>query len=112
MLFRYFPFLFAVSVFSVGPSYQPVKSDSEGKPVQRFEELWLVTYIDANGTETIARAPAATGEMVPLMAADNGRLRSIIEAGKALASKRQMTLWLVKFSQRSDIGEFKPIAIP
>jgi hypothetical protein len=112
MLLRYFPLLFIVSIFSVRSSHQPVKSDSEGNAVQRFEVLWLVTYIDPNGAETIARAPTPTGEMAPLMAADNGRLQSIIEAGKALAAKRQMTLRLVKFSTRSDIGELKPIATP
>lgn len=112
MLFRCFPLLVALSVFSTAPSYQQVKSDSEGNFVQRFRELWLITYIGENGTETIADAPAATGEMVPLIAADNDRLQSIIAAGKQIAATRHIKLRLVKFTERSDVGEFAPSTSP
>jgi hypothetical protein len=82
--------------------------DAGSPAVHRFENLWVVTYIDAAGLETIAAARAASGEMAPLMAVDDERLQSIIEAGKMLAAGRHVKLNLVKFSQRSEIGVFSP----
>jgi hypothetical protein len=65
---------------------------------------------DAAGHETIAEARTASGGMAPLMAADDDRLQSIIEAGKMLATSRHIKLRLVKFSERSEIGEFAPVS--
>jgi hypothetical protein len=105
--------VFVVSAFfTTGAPPQRVKTDGETFAVQRFETLWLVTYINDAGLEAIAQAPAPSGELVPLMAADGERLKSIIEAGKVIAASRHIKLRLIRFSQRSDIGEFAPAVSP
>ena len=113
MLFRSCALVFAASTFfaTASPSMQ-IKSDANAFALQRFDILWLVTYIDDAGRETIAQARAPSGELLPLMAADGARLQSIIEAGKVIAASRHIKLRLVRFSQRSDIGEFAPAESP
>jgi hypothetical protein len=102
----------ASAFFATAPPTMHVKSDGDALSLQRFDVLWMVTYIDDAGRETIAQAPAASGELVPLMAVDGGRLQSIIEAGKMIAATRHIKLRLIRFSQRSDIGEFAPTMSP
>jgi len=62
--------------FATAPPSVQVKSDANAFALQRLDILWLVTYIDDAGREVIAHAPAASGELVPLMAADGERLQS------------------------------------
>ena len=102
----------ASGFFATAPASVQVKSDADALSLQRFDVLWIVTYIDNAGRETIAQAPAASGELVPSMAVDGGRLQSIIEAGKMIAAARHIKLRLIRFSQRSDIGEFAPGVSP
>ena len=102
--------LFSLVISGFLMPIQAAQRDADTPAVHRFENLWVVTYIDAAGLETVAEARAASGDMAPLMAADDERLQSIIEAGKMLAATRRVKLHLVKFSQRSDIGVFSPAA--
>jgi hypothetical protein len=105
------PFLLGLAVWgflTIIPSIQAAKPEADAPAVERLQNLWLVTYIDATGRETVAQARAASGDMAPLIAADDERLQSIIEAARMLAASRHMKLRLVKFSQRSEIGEFAP----
>ena len=53
--------------------------------IERLNQLWLVTYINEAGQETVAQAKAATGEYVPLIAADSARLESSMPAARGLA---------------------------
>jgi hypothetical protein len=112
MFLRSCVLVFVVSAFFTTGPPQRVKTDDDTFVAQRFETLWLVTYINDAGLETIAQAPAASGEFVPLMAADGERLQSIIEAAKVIAASRHIKLRLIRFSQRSDIGEFAPAVSP
>ena len=113
MFLRSCALVFAASAFfATAPPSVQVKSDANAFALQRFETLWLVTYINDAGLETIAQAPAPSGELVPLMAADGERLQSIIEAAKVIAATRHIKLRLIRFSQRSDIGEFAPAVSP
>jgi hypothetical protein len=113
MFLRSCALVFAASAFfATAPPSMQVKSDANAFALQRFETLWLVTYINDAGLETIAQAPAPSGELVPLMAADGDRLQSIIEAAKVIAATRHIKLRLIRFSQRSDIGEFAPAVSP
>jgi len=108
---RRFPLGLAISgVLTTMPPTQAAKPDADAPGVQRFEHVWLVTYINAAGRETVAEARTSSGDMAPLMAADDERLQSIIEAGRTLAASHHIKLRLVKFSQRSEIGEFAPVA--
>jgi hypothetical protein len=76
--------------------------------VQRMETLWMLTYVNADGVETIAQTRSPTGEPAPLMAIDQGRLESIITLGKQISAANKVKLTLVEFSHRSDVGEIKP----
>lgn len=100
--------MFALVILGFLVPGQAAKRDSSAPAVHLFENLWVVTYIDDTGYESVAEARAASGEIAPLMAVDEERLKSIIEAGKMLAATRQIKLRLLKFSQRSEIGEFLP----
>jgi hypothetical protein len=76
--------------------------------VQRFETLWLITHINDAGLETIVQARLSSGEIVPLIATDRERLSSIVEAGRAISRDRKIKLRLIKFTERSTIGEITP----
>jgi hypothetical protein len=106
------PVFLASAFFATAPPAMQVKSDADALSLQRFDVLWVVTYIDDAGREAIAQAPAASGEIVPLMAVDSERLQSIVDAGKMIAASRHIKLRLIRFSQRTDIGEFAPAASP
>jgi hypothetical protein len=82
----------ASALFATTPPAVHVKSDADALSLQRFDVLWVVTYIDDAGREAIAQAPAASGEIVPLMAVDRERLQSIIDAGKMIATSRHIKL--------------------
>jgi hypothetical protein len=75
---------------------------------QRIEKLWLVTFVDNSGQEVVAQAKAATGQYVPLIAADEGRLESIIEAGRGLAKANSNKFRIIEFTGRSDLGDISP----
>jgi hypothetical protein len=90
------------------PTPQRIDFNDDTSGTQRFDTLWLVTYIDGSGHEAIAQAPTNNGEIVPLLAADETRLKNIIEAGKAIARANGIKLHLVRFSRRADIDEFLP----
>ena len=76
--------------------------------IQRISQLWLVTYINEAGVETVAQAKASTGEYMPLIAADAARLKTILEAAHALATANNITMRLVKFSNRLEMEDVKP----
>jgi hypothetical protein len=78
------------------------------QPTQKMEKLWMLTYVNGDGIETIAQTHSPSGETVPLMAVDRQRLDSIIALGKQLSAANNIQLTLVEFSGRSDVGEIKP----
>jgi hypothetical protein len=76
--------------------------------IQKMDKLWMLTYVNADGVETIAQTRSPIGEPFPLMAIDQGRLESIITLGKQISAANKVKLTLVEFSHRSDVGEIKP----
>ena len=76
--------------------------------IQRINQLWLVTYINEAGQETVAQAKAATGEYVPLIAADSARLESMLPAARNLATTRNIKMRLIKLTNRVDIEDIVP----
>lgn len=69
-----------------------------------MDKVWLVTFVNDEGVESLAIGKTATGEL--LIAANENRLQSIIDGGKVLATSRKMKMRLVVFGSRSDVGEF------
>jgi hypothetical protein len=76
--------------------------------IQRFNQLWLVTYINETGQETVAQAKLATGEYAPLIAADIARLESIMQAARGLAKANNLKMRLIKLTNRIDIEDITP----
>ncbi len=99
----------AVIAMCCTPYVQPIsnKYDSDSA-IRRMDKVWLVTYVNDENVELLAFGKTATGEIFPLIAADQDRLQSIIEGGKLLATSRKIKMRLVEFASRSDVGEFAP----
>jgi hypothetical protein len=76
--------------------------------VQRINQLWLVTYINEAGLETVAQAKLVTGEYVPLIAADAERLESVMEAAHGIAKAKNLKMRLIKFTNRLEIEDIAP----
>ena len=96
------------AILSSTPPQHKVDFTPSFDSAQRIGKLWLVTFIDNSGQEVVAQAKAATGEYVPLIAADDGRLESIIEAGRVLARAKNIKMRLIQFSTRSDLADITP----
>src|ERR1700676_2711021 len=75
---------------------------------QRINQLWLVTYINEAGLETVAQAKLVTGEYVPLIAADAERLESVMEAAHGIAKAKNLKMRLIKFTNRLEIEDIAP----
>jgi hypothetical protein len=76
--------------------------------IERINQLWLVTYINENGQETVAQAKLVTGEYVPLIAADTARLESMMPAARGLAKANHLKMRLIKLANRLDIEDVAP----
>src|SRR5258708_35999093 len=68
--------------------------------IQRINQLWFVTYVNEAGQEIVAQAKAATGEYVPLIAADPGRLEGIMAAAPRLAKAINLKMRLLMLTNR------------
>jgi hypothetical protein len=75
---------------------------------QRINQLWLVTYLDPTGLETVAQAKLTSGEYAPLIAADPARLKSMMPAAIELAKAQKIKMRLIKLTERQDIEEISP----
>jgi hypothetical protein len=76
--------------------------------VERINQLWLVTFIDGAGQEVVVQGRLASGDYVPLIAADPSRLESITSAARDLAKARNTKLHLIKLTSRLDIEDIAP----
>jgi hypothetical protein len=76
--------------------------------VERINQLWLVTYINEAGLETVAQAKLVTGEYAPLIAADTARLESMMPAAHGLAKANNLKMRLIKLTNRIDIEDIVP----
>jgi hypothetical protein len=76
--------------------------------IQRLNQLWLVTYINEAGLETVAQAKLVTGEYVPLIAADAERLESVMEAARDIAKAKNLKMRLIRFTNRLEIEDIAP----
>jgi hypothetical protein len=76
--------------------------------IERINQLWLVTFIDAAGKEVVAQAKLASGDYAPLIAADPARLDSMMPAARDLAKSRNIKMRLIKLTNRLDIEDIAP----
>jgi hypothetical protein len=79
--------------------------------VQRIDQLWMVTYIDGAGRETVAQAKLTSGDFAPLIAADAARLESIMSAARGIATANNINMRLVKFTSRVNVEDISGDAL-
>jgi hypothetical protein len=89
------------------PSHQN-QIDFKEPATQRINELWLVTFINDSGEETVIQAKLTNGDYAPLIAADPVRRDSMIPAARDIAKTRNVKLRLIKLTNRVDIEVITP----
>lgn len=79
-----------------------------GNYLAKIENIWAALSVDEGG-EGVVAAPLAPGMLsVPLIAADEARLKSIVPLAKRMATMFGKKMRLVKFTTREEIEEFLP----
>lgn len=78
--------------------------------VERINYLWVVIHADTAGHEQIVHALTTDGVYLPLVAADDARLESILPVARKLAASTNWKMNVVKFVARIDVGEIEPEA--
>lgn len=74
----------------------------------RIDEVWMFVSVDATGEGVCAAPLMGPGSLVPLIAADAARLKSLIPVARKLAKDSNTQVKLVKFSQRTELMAFSP----
>jgi hypothetical protein len=93
---------------SLGSPTHQGQIDFKEPATQRINELWLVTFINNGGEETVVQAKLTNGDYAPLIAADPVRRDTMIPAARDIAKTRYVKLRLIKLTNRSDIEEILP----
>jgi hypothetical protein len=74
----------------------------------RIDGVWAYLSVDADGNEGVCAAPIGPGGMcVPLIAADEARLKSLTPIAEQLAKFTGMTIKLVRFGTREELREIR-----
>jgi hypothetical protein len=74
----------------------------------RIDEVWLFISVDETG-EGVCGAPlAGPGSLVPLIAADEARLKSLIPIARQVARASGKQVKLIKLSQRTELLTISP----
>ena len=74
----------------------------------RIDQVWLFVSLDETGEGVCAAPILGAGSLVPLIAADEERMKALIPWAKKLAEMSGKQVKLVKFSQRSEVMAFQP----
>jgi hypothetical protein len=104
----HFALLGVAAAISSVPQHQIDFNQRSPDRIQRIERLWLVTYINEDGVETVAQAKLTTGEYAPLIAADSERLESMMPAARGLAKAKNLKMRLISLSKRIDVQDIAP----
>lgn len=71
-----------LSLLALGPASSQLYADTKmpsSDGVQRMDQVWMIVFVDNGGVESLAQAQTTTGDYVPLIAADQARLESMVE---------------------------------
>jgi hypothetical protein len=70
----------------------------------RIESVFLFIAIDGNGSEGVAAAAIGPNKSwVPLIAADEARLKALVPVAKEIADQTHCKIKLIKMTTREDI---------
>lgn len=74
----------------------------------KIDAVWMVVSVDDDGNEGVCAAPLSNdGQLMPLIAADEDRLKSIIPIAEHMAKLIKFrTLKLIKLTTREEVREF------
>jgi hypothetical protein len=75
--------------------------------LERIDSIWAFVADDEGG-EGVQAAPMRDGSWVPLIAADESRLRSMKEYVQKLATQFGTPIRLIKFTMREDVEVIEP----
>ena len=74
----------------------------------RIDEVWLFISVDATGEGVCAAPLFGPNSLVPLIAADEARLKSLIPIARQLARDSGRQIKLIKLSQRTEVMAISP----
>ncbi|KYK50036.1 hypothetical protein A1D31_22250 [Bradyrhizobium liaoningense] len=74
----------------------------------RIDAVWLFVSIDETGEGVCAAPLMGDGSLVPLIAADEERLQSLIPIARRIAKESGKQVKLIKLSQRSELMMIQP----
>lgn len=74
----------------------------------RIDDVWLFVSLDETGEGVCAGPLAGPGSLVPLIAADEARLKSLIPVARQIARASGKQIKLIKLSQRSEVMTIQP----
>lgn len=75
---------------------------------RRIDTVWLFISCDENGEGVAAVPMLGPGSLVPLFAADEARLKSLIPIARYLARESGLRIKLIKLTERREIMEILP----
>jgi hypothetical protein len=73
----------------------------------RIDEVWLFVSMDETG-EGVCAANLMAGALIPLIAADEERMKSLIPVAQEIASESGKQIKLIKLSQRTEVMTLLP----
>jgi hypothetical protein len=74
----------------------------------RIDQVWVFVSVDDDGNEGVCAAPMLGMGVVPLIAADEARLASLLPVAQRIATMSGKTVKLVKLSTREELQVIQP----
>lgn len=74
----------------------------------RIDQIWAFLSIDDGGEGVVAGPLLGPGSLVPLIAADKRRLKSLIPRAKEMVTMFGKPIRLAKFTKREDVEIYRP----
>jgi hypothetical protein len=74
----------------------------------RIDHLWAFLSVDEGGEGVIGAPLARSSLSIPMVAADEARLDSLIPLAKKISDQLNIKVRLVKFTVREEIEEYNP----
>jgi len=80
----------------------------EGGNTLKIDSIWAFISVDEDGNEGVCAAPIQGLGPVPMIAADERRLKSLIPIAEHLAKHSGMTIKLIRLTAREEVRVIKP----
>jgi len=89
-------------------SDEPVYVHAPPNELLRIDEVYLFVSVDETGEGVCAAPIAGPGSLVPLIAADEARMKSLIPWAQKLSALSRKQVKLIKLCQRSELMTIQP----